>query len=75
MARTTRTTKGTCKTRGCQGKAFARGVCQSCYRTYARLVSIGETSWHDLADRGLVLPPYHTTATPALRAYRETSQP
>jgi hypothetical protein len=44
-----------CRVKGCNRKAFARGVCHACYELMRQSVNSGETSWSDLESTGVIL--------------------
>lgn len=43
-----------CKVRGCKNDSRARGLCVSCYGSANRMVHLGETSWEEMEQQGMV---------------------
>ncbi len=47
--------KAKCLQDGCGKPVYCRGLCQSCYKTMARLVDLDRASWQDAIAKGQAL--------------------
>lgn len=53
-----------CMIAGCDRPVRSRGCCNPCYITLYKRVEAGETTWEELEQAGLVLPPHTTRRGP-----------